>query len=234
MKKYNGIFIVIEGIDGCGKDTQYRLLLQKLKKEKYSVQVADFPRYYDSMWGKMVGKFLTGEYGDFDSLSPYLVVLLYMLDQYTWSRDVGTGVLEKGNIVLSNRYFTSNVHQIAKLNGRSRKKYRKWLWDAGYKHLGLLKPDLVIFLDVPPVVAVEMNKSKKDRKYLNGKKEDEAEKRISHQRASYREYNETVKRFGYWKKVRCLTKGNIDSPEVIHERVWSKVKNYLPKENLYL
>ena len=47
-------------------------------------------------------------------------------------------------MILSNRYFTSNVHQIAKLKTSAQKKYRDWLWPAGYEDLGILKPDLVI------------------------------------------------------------------------------------------
>ena len=126
MKK--GKFIVIEGTDGSGKTTQFNLLKRRLKKEGVKLLVTDFPRYYESVWGKMVGEFLTGKYGKFDEVHPYLVVLPYMIDQYTWSRDFGKPWLEKGGVILSNRYFTSNVHQIAKMKTRAQKKYRNWLW----------------------------------------------------------------------------------------------------------
>jgi len=222
-----GKFVVIEGVDGSGKSTQFELLKKKLIKSGYKVKTVDFPRYYSSIWGRMVGKFLKGEYGDFDGVNPYLVVLMYMLDQYTWSRDVGEEILRKGQIILSNRYFTSNVHQIAKLEGKEREEYRRWLWPAGYKHLRLLKPDLVLFLDVEPRIAVLMNKTKRDRKYLKGEKEDEAEKRFYHQKSAYREYLKTVKQFKYWTRVKCMTGRKIDTPKKIHARIWSIVKKYL-------
>lgn len=151
MKK-RGKFIVLEGIDGSGKDTQFRLLQKRFKKEGYRFLLADFPRYYDSRWGELVGHFLAGEFGSLKGVSPYLAALPYMLDEYTWTRDIGIPWIEKGGLIISNRYFTSNVHQIAKLKTSSQKKYRDWLWTAGYKDLGILKPDLVIFVDRKSVV----------------------------------------------------------------------------------
>lgn len=221
-----GKLIIIEGVDGSGKTTQFDLLLKRLKKENKRVRIEDFPRYYNSLWGKMVGNFLKGKYGNFDRTSPYLVSLLYMIDQYTWGRDKGDKILSSGTSVLSNRYFTSNAHQIAKLKGKKREEFRKWLWDAGYKHLGIIQPDLVLFLDVKPEMAFQMNKNKKDRKYLKGEKEDEAEKRLYHQKDAYREYLKTIKQFRNWKKVKCMTKNKIDKPEIIHDRVWKIVTKY--------
>lgn len=222
-----GTFVVIEGVDGSGKTTQFDLLKKRLQGLGKKVVTADFPRYYDSLWGKMVGNFLKGEYGDFDLTSPYLVTLLYMTDQYTWGRDIGRKLLESGKNVLSNRYFTSNCHQIAKLKGVKAEKFRKWLWKAGYKHLGILEPDLVLFLDVKPKIAFAMNKSKKARKYLKGKAEDEAEKRFYHQESAYKEYIKTAKQFKYWKVVKCMTSGKIDQSNLIHDRIWKIVQNHI-------
>ena len=93
--------------------------------------------------------------------------------------------------------------------------------------MGILKPDLVLFLDVKPEVTFELNKTKKNRRYLNGKAEDEAEKRLYHQESAYKEYQKTAKQFKYWKVVKCMTDNKIDSPEVIHDRIWNIVKKYI-------
>jgi dTMP kinase len=222
-----GKFIVIEGTDSSGKTTQFNLLRRKFEKNGISLLVADFPRYYESIWGEMVGEFLTGKYGDFDEVDPHIFVLPYMIDQYTWSRDVGKPWIEKGGVILSNRYFTSNVHQIAKFKTLARKKFRDWLWEAGYESLGLLKPDLVVFIDVPPKVAKKLIKKKSDRKYLRGRKKDLAERDWGHQEASYREYLLTVERNNNWKKVKCVSEGRLDLPIEIHNRVWKVVKKAL-------
>ena len=228
MKK-RGKFIVLEGIDGSGKYTQFRQLKEKLKKEGYRVLVADFPRYYDSTWGRLVGRFLTGEFGSLKQVSPYLAVLTYMLDQYTWTRDTGLPWIEKGGIILSNRYFTSNVHQIAKLKTSAQKKYRDWLWPAGYKDLGILKPDLVIFVDTPPRVAKELVNFKKKRAYLKKQKKDIQEKDWNHQVDTYREYKRTVKANSWWVEVPGVKDHRKDFSKAIHENIWKIVSSKILK-----
>jgi dTMP kinase len=226
MEMKKGKFIVIEGVDGSGKTTQFELLKEKLEKEKYRVLIADFPRYYSSTWGKLLGELLRGKYGNFISVNPYLTVFPYMVDQYTWSRDIGKPWLMKGGYILSNRYFTSNVHQVAKFRGKARSIFRNWLWTAGYDDFGILKPDLVLFLDVDPKIARKLNTNKKERLYLKGRKKDLAERDYEHQKAAYKEYLYSVKTFDYWRKVRCTTNNFINPPEVIHQKVWKTIQKY--------
>ena len=219
-----GTFIVIEGIDGCGKATQTELLKNRLEKSGRKILVGDFPRYYTSEWGKLVGRFLTGEFGKLDEVNPYLAVLPFMIDQYTWCRDIAKPWLAKGGIILSNRYFTSNVHNIAKLKGRAKTKYRDWLWRMGYEELGILRPDLVLFLDVPPQISLKLNNAKSARQYLKGKKQDIAERHRDHQLAAYKSYLEEVRLNDYWIKIRCLTNEKLDSAQKIHQRTWQVVE----------
>ena len=223
----NGIFIVIEGIDGSGKATQTELLKNRLEKSGRKILVGDFPRYYTSEWCKLVGRFLTGEFGKLDEVNPHLAALPFMIDQYTWCRDIARPWLAAGGIILSNRYFTSNVHNIAKLKGRAKTKYRDWIWRMGYEELGILRPNLVLFLDVPPQISLKLNKAKSIRQYLKGKKQDIAERDREHQLAAYKSYLDEVHRNDWWVKIKCVSKGKLDSPEVIHQKVWKKVKSRL-------
>ena len=218
-----GLFIVIEGIDSSGKGVQSNLLSKRLKKLGKKVLSQDFPRYYSSAFGKMVGEFLVGKYGKFDTTDPHLVVLLYMLDQYTWARDIGRPWLEKGGTIVLDRYFTSNVHQVAKFKTIKKKKYREWLWPLGYKELGIIKPDLVLFLNVSPDITKKLIKTKKDRGYLNGRKKDNAEKNWKHQWASYKEYLHMTKSQKSWVAIKCMQDKSLDTPQVIHERIWKEV-----------
>lgn len=214
-----GVFIVIEGIDGSGKATQTALLKHRLEQLGRRVLIGDFPRYYTSEWGKLVGRLLTGEFGTLDEINPHLSVLPFMIDEYVWSRDVARPWIEKGGIILSNRYFTSNVHNIAKLRGRAQHQYRQWLWRMGYRELGILKPDVATFFDVPPAITRKLNRKKERRTYLQGKKEDIAERNWEHQKRAYRAYLHEVRLNDWWVKIRCMTKGKLDPPDVIHKRV---------------
>jgi dTMP kinase len=219
-----GRFIVIEGIDGSGKTTQFHLLKKKLESQNINLLIAEFPRYYASPWGRLVGRFLTGEFGRLENVSPYLVVLPYMIDQYTWSRDIATPWIEEGGWILTNRYFTSNAHQIAKLKTRARKKFRDWMWPLGYKSLGILKPDLVVFIDTEPHIAKQLINSKNERSYLNGKRKDIAESNWNHQVSAYNEYKKCVDAYKWWVSVPGVKDADKDFSKAIHQDVWKIVK----------
>lgn len=222
-----GKFIVIEGIDGAGKTKQVEFLYRRLKKIKLKILLADFPRYNDSVWGDLVGNFLRGKFGKLEDVDPHLALLPYMIDEYTWSRDIGRPWVEKGGIILSNRYFTSNVHQIARLKTTARKKFRDWLWKTGYEKLGILRPDLVIFLDLRPDIARRLLRTKAKRGYLKGKKKDILEKDWNHQASAYNEYLRTVKENAYWVRVSCMVGNEADSPRNVRNRVWLETSKIL-------
>lgn len=71
--KERGKFIVIEGLDGSGKTKQFKLLKQRLRSIRNKLITTDFPRYYESKWGELVGRFLIGEFGKLEEV-PGLVM----------------------------------------------------------------------------------------------------------------------------------------------------------------
>ena len=108
MKK--GKFIVIDGTDGSGKATQTKLLVKKLRKEKYKVKLADFPQYNKKSAG-LVEEYLSGKYGTEKNVGPYVASIFYACDRYDASFKIRKW-LKEGNIVISNRYVTANMgHQ---------------------------------------------------------------------------------------------------------------------------
>jgi dTMP kinase len=220
-----GKFIVIEGIDGCGKGTQVELLEKRLKKNKFKVVVDDYPHYETSFWGEHVGRMLAKEFGNPMEISPFLTVLPYMNDEADGSRKIITPALKKGKLVLSNRYFTSNIHQIAKMPIKERSNYAEWLWKAGYGEMGIVKPDLVIVLMVDPPICQENVKKKAERKYTKGQAMDAAEEDFKHQMESAKEYKKMVKNNPkWWALIDCCRSGKLMSPEEINELIWQEIE----------
>ncbi|PIR04899.1 MAG: thymidylate kinase, partial [Candidatus Liptonbacteria bacterium CG11_big_fil_rev_8_21_14_0_20_35_14] len=145
-----GKLIVIDGIDGSGKATQIKLLETRLKKEKIKVKTIDFPRYQDNFFGKLIGKYLSGIYGDFIKVAPRLASVLYAADRFESSQQIQNW-LNLGFTVLADRYATANqIHQGGKIsNLKERKDFLKWLDTMEYEIFKIPKPDLVIYLDLP-------------------------------------------------------------------------------------
>ena len=114
-KKRKGKLIVIDGGDGSGKATQSEMLIAYLKKSGNKVKYVDYPRYYTSFHGNVVARFLRGEFGKLDEVSPYLSALAYAVDRAGTKEELDDW-LASGGIVISNRYATSSMaHQGAKM-----------------------------------------------------------------------------------------------------------------------
>ena len=83
-----GKFIVIDGIDGSGKKTQTKLLIERLKREGLKVKTIDFPQYENNFFGKFIGECLVGEHGDFAKLDPKIASVLYGADRFESSQKI--------------------------------------------------------------------------------------------------------------------------------------------------
>lgn len=90
-----GKFIVIEGVDGSGKETQAKLLVKHLENIGTPVMYLDFPQY-DGFYGQIIAKYLRGEFGQIAQISPYLVSIVYALDRST-VREKFNHLLKKGS-----------------------------------------------------------------------------------------------------------------------------------------
>lgn len=208
--KQTGQFIVLEGIDGAGKSTQFSLLHQKLIELGHTVKTLDFPRYQESEFGRLIARMLQGEFGSIEKISPYFATLPYMIDQALMAEEIKSW-LAKGYIVLSNRYFTSNFgHQVGKLSKAKQEEFRSWLIRAGYEELGIVKEDIVLFLDVAPEYSSKLMRTRKERP------KDEAEKSARHQERTYIAFKETLKILSHWIPIHCQRDKKLLSPEEVH------------------
>lgn len=224
-----GKLIVVDGGNGSGKTTQGELIINFLKKKQVKAKYFHFPQYYNSFHGKTVARFLNGEFGNIDQVSPYLSSLAYAVDRATAKREM-EDFLNKGGYVVSDRYVTSSMaHQGAKFkDGKNKKEFLKWIYELEYKVHKMPKENLVIYLYVPWKIGLELTKTKGDRAYLKGK-EDIAEKDLNHRIQSEKMYLELTKRYKHWVKIDCVKNGKLLPPKMIHELIISTLhrKNVL-------
>lgn len=201
-----GKFIVIEGLDGCGKSTQVRLLQQSLEEGGVEHRFIHFPMLNQGIYGTMVAEFLRGEYGSLEEVHPKLVALLFANDRLEHIAQINEW-LDKGFHVLADRYVYSNIaFQCAKLKSEEeRVRLKKWILDYEFGHNALPRPDRTLYLDVPFSFIEKSLTTKRegnDRNYLNGK-EDIHEQSIGFQRNVMEEYKKLLKEENGFCRIEC-------------------------------
>lgn len=222
-----GKLIVIDGTDGSGKTTQFNLLIDRLKKEGHQVQTKDFPQYGKKSAGA-VEEYLNGAYGDAKSVGPYRASVLFAVDRYDASFEMREW-LQQGKIVLCNRYVTANMmHQGGKISSADdRTKYFEWLKELEFNLFEIPKPDINLFLHVPPAIATKLVEKKGHRDYIGGEGKDLHEADMDHQRDTEKTLLELADLLPNTHLVTCAPEGEMLSPEAIHELIWEAVSKEL-------
>ncbi|MFA5134467.1 MAG: dTMP kinase [Patescibacteria group bacterium] len=219
MKK-RGKLIVFDAIDGAGKTTQVQLLTKRFRRLRKPYHLTDFPQYDKSFFGAMCRRYLKGDFGETEKTNPYLISLLYALDRYEARAEIEQQ-LQAGRIVVSDRYAPANkIHQTLKISNKSEQaKFLRWLDEMEFKVLGVPKPDVVLFLDVPPSIAMPLMKARGKR--------DMHERDYHHQQQAYLMALQLYKKYPNWIRIQCMRSGQLLPPEVIHEQVWRAVKKFV-------
>ena len=224
------MLVVIEGIDGSGKGTVSKMLVESLSKtldmddyeyrrDLYKVMSMSFPRYADTLNGRLIAKYLNGEFGE--STHPYLHGTLYALDRFE-SKSYLEGALLTHDVVVCDRYIPSNLcYSSMKVEKEERNEVVKHFVDLEYGHFEMPVPDLIFFLDVPVKFAVQ-NIAKKAARDYTDKSEDihEAdEKYLSKVRSFYKyrlmEHHPETE----YKLIECERNGHLLPLEAIVQQV---------------
>ncbi|MBI2588627.1 hypothetical protein HYW35_00225 [Candidatus Saccharibacteria bacterium] len=230
MPDHHGLFIVLEGADGSGKTTQFRLLAERLKAVGYEVAIFDFPRY-ELPSSYFVKRYLNGEYGEASRLSPYTASLFYALDRYEAAPQIRQA-LKAGKIVLANRYVGSNMaHQGSKFSAESQQRgFFVWAESLEFQLLGIPRPTLNIYLKVPPKISYGLIANKTARSYTN-KQRDEHEKNLEYLERSSDTYDLLTKLFPKdFKEIDCTSHNQILGIAEINDNIWETIKPLLPPD----
>ncbi len=222
-----GKLIVLEGTDGSGKSTQFRLLCDRLQSEGRDFQKLVFPQYSEPS-SALLRMYLGGEFGSHPSdVNAYAASVFFAVDRYAaWKKVWGKGY-EAGGLILSDRYTTSNaVHQGSKLPAGEQRAFFDWLFDFEYNKLSLPAPDVVIYLDMPTGESVKLLRARESATHTKGDIHEVDEDYL----ASCRETAQLAAKHCGWRRVSCVDEGGQVRPiEEIHREIWDIVsKSILP------
>ncbi len=219
--------IVLEGVDASGKATQTKKLCERLKKMGKDIKTITFPDY-DSPSSEPVKMYLSGLLGkSADSVNAYAASALFAVDRFC-SFKTGFGKdLEEGKIVVADRYVTSNfIHQASKISSLYEKDaYLDFQSDFEYNKIGLPKPDIVIFLDVPPELSLSLMKER-ENKFTHEKEHDIHECDADYIRRSYENALYVAEKFGFT-KINCEENGKLKSIDSIADCIFDAVSKVI-------
>ena len=148
-----GAFVTFEGIDGCGKSTQMRMLASELRLRGVEVLSTHEPG------GTALGKRLREALLDpAESVDPMAEILIYAADRAQHVRTIVRPALESGRVVLSDRYADSTVA----FQGAGRGFSPEMVQTVVDLATGGLKPDLTLFFDLPVADCMARTMRRKD------------------------------------------------------------------------
>lgn len=217
------MLITIEGIDGSGKNTLAEALRLALSK-RHIVEMVSSPGYQRTETGRLIGRYLAGEYS-LGNDNPYALSLLFALDRQEGQPQLRQW-LSQGRIVIADRYAASNVaYQAARSASEAESlAVREFVLDLEYEKLGTIVPSVNIWLDIPVSVSRELIASKGKRDYVQSTYDKfEADgalmQRVS---AQYRELC-AANIYGNWLRVETCDEKGLRRPDAILAEVLDRL-----------
>lgn len=208
--------IEIEGLDGSGKETQSKKLAEYLNEHSVPALRITFPDY-DHPWSVLAKMYLDGEFGDKpQDVNAYTASSFYALDRYASFKKGWGEIYRGGTVIVADRYVGSNlIHQMGKLPEEQWDEFFQWHQDFEYGKLELPRPDQVLFLDVNPETTTALME---ERYHGDEKKKDVHERDTGYMPICVKAAHYAARRCG-WKVISCCEGGELESKEVIHQRV---------------
>ena len=219
--------IVIDGGANVGKATQADMLMNRLANDGYQVGKIDFPRYNQNSIGHFIRECLDGEEDKFAALDPKIVAMVYAADRFESKKQIEEWIAE-GRIIIFDRYVSSNMmNQGAKVHdGDARDEFFSWVEHLEYDIFGLPRPDMTVYLDIPPEDSQKLLEYIED---IGVTVVDPEEKDRLHQAKVSKCASYLANTQNQWVTVQCMTDGELRPREDIHEEVYTAVKQQLPK-----
>ena len=219
-----GKLIVIEGLDGSGKSTQINLLAEEVKRRGLPYKQIKLPNY-DGDSSALVKMYLAGTFGkNPEDVNAYAASAFYAVDRFASFKTIWKEDYENGSVILADRYTTSNAyHQMIKQPRENWDAYIEWLEDFEYNKIGIPKPDLVIYLDMPVEISQKLMTSRYEG---NESKKDVHEANVSYLNACREAAAYASEKIG-WVRIACSEGENARSIEEIAEDIRTSIERIL-------
>lgn len=216
--------VVLEGLDASGKGTQTKLLCDKLIREGIEYKSYDFPRY-ESESSVPVRMYLSGKLGKHpEDTNAYAASSFFAVDRYISYRTEWKTYCDDGMLILLDRYTSANaLHQLSKMPKDKWKDFLDWLYDFEFDKLGLPHPELTLFLDMHPDVAIKLMNM---RTQTTGRSQDIHELDHGHLYKSYEAAQFACEYLG-WKKIVCFENGSPKPMDEIAGQIYGEVQKIL-------
>lgn len=231
-----GKIIAIEGTDGSGKATQAAMLKDRLIREGKDVFSASFPNY-ESDSSAAVKMYLAGEIAaTANEVSAKAASSFYAIDRYiSYKRDIEAEYKEAKKVFVFDRYVSSNIihqgaKQIAGLESGSKesenalKEMIHWVENHEHEDMGIPKPDVVIFLNVPVEYTIKLREQRAN-KITGEEKQDIHEADINHLLNASKSGVMAAELLG-WNVIECVKAGQLRTIEDIHNEIYETISKY--------
>ena len=222
-----GRLIVFEGTDGSGKSTQFRRFCQAAEDRGLTYQRLVFPQYSEPS-SALIRMYLGGEFGAHpQDVNPYAASAFYAVDRYASLKKVWGRFYEEGGLILTDRYSTSNaVHQAVKCSPEERPAFLRWLDEFEHDKLGLPRPDLVLYLDMPTRQAVQLLRSREAATHTQA----DIHELDTGYLAACRDCALEAARVLGWQVIPCMEGDRLRSIEEIHQDILDRALPVLTGE----
>ncbi|MDP6088602.1 MAG: dTMP kinase [Candidatus Marinimicrobia bacterium] len=203
------LFISFEGIDGCGKSTQVKILLERLDQAGIDSTLVREPG----------GTHISEEIREVlltnrdDTMADRTETLLMTASRAQLTHDIIIPSQEKGKFVIADRFADSTLAY----QGGGRGLNLDWLIKLNEFATFGVRPDLTFFIDVTAVVGARRRSTVHPDRLEN----------VGHdfQEKVRNQYLKLVKLF----PDRFITLDGMESPDVIHTRIWSEINKRMNK-----
>ena len=224
--KHMGKYLVIEGTDCSGKETQSKLLMERFEKEGISMWYRSFPNYESPtgkiIWWPYLGKTSIGEWFFPEwatKVNPQVASLYFAADRLYNLPEIEKR-RKSQNLILDRYVYSNMAHQWGKIvDEKQRKQLYQWIEELEFNFLWLPQAEIKIFLHMPLSWTLELQKQRNEL--------DQHEKDFQYLKNAEIAYLEIAEIY-HFTIIECIdAQGKIKSIESIHEELYQKVKELL-------